>query len=249
MMPCCGRWEAELNGLRSAPLARVLERVDSIWSPACAPHHLLLGGTGAGKSTRIKDLLGLARDERVLLIEPKRGPDVVYEGPPGDPFRWGKPVSAITQMFGYDGEPGGGPAGLWYRLTGNPDRTDTARRFAAALDIVANEGHVVLIFDDVKEICRQLRLTEQVESILNLGRSAGICAVLATTEVSYVAGRSQGAMVWVGFTGGGLDAAKAAAGLLGWRGRERQDVCASMPRYGWIYQDHESGGAGPVLVT
>jgi hypothetical protein len=238
-----------MPALPAASLGRVLERVGAVWSPQAAPHHLVYAATGAGKSTLIKALLGLAGAERVLLVEPKRGADPVYEGPPGDPHRWGRPVTGLRPMFGYDGEPGGGPAGLWYRLTGSPDRGDTARRFGAALEIVANEGHTILVLDDVKEVCKQLRLTEAVESILNLGRSAGICAILSTTETSYVSGRSQGAMTWVGYTGGSLDAAKAGAGLLGWRGRDRQDVCASMPRYGWVYQDHETGAAGPVLVT
>jgi hypothetical protein len=238
-----------MNAIPSAPLARVLARVDSIWSPQVAPHHLVLGATGSGKTTLLKRLLALCADERVLLIEPKRNADAAYEGPPGDPWRYGRPVTTICPMFGYDGEPGGGANGIRYRLTGSPDRGETARRFAAALDIVANEGHTVLVLDDVKEVCKQLRLNERVESILNLGRSASICGVLSTTETSYVAGRSQGAMVWVGYTGGGLDAAKAAAGLLGWRGRDLQDVCKDVPRHSWLYQDHEQGSAGPVLCT
>src|ERR1039457_6089090 len=55
-------------------------------------------------------------------------------GRAGPPI-WGKPVTAITPMFGYAGEAGGGPASMWYRLTGGPDRADTARRFGAALAI------------------------------------------------------------------------------------------------------------------
>jgi hypothetical protein len=238
-----------MPALPTASLGRVLERVNGIWSPQAAPHHLVFGTSGAGKSTLIKALQGLAGAERVLLVEPKRTSDPVYEGPTGDPHRWGRPVSEITPRFGFEGDRGGGPAGLWYRLQGSPDRADTARRFGTALDIVANEGCTVLVLDDVKEVCRQLRLAEPVESILNLGRSAGICAVLSTTETSYVAGRSQGSMIWVGYTGGSLGAAKAGAELLGWRGRDRQDTCAIMARYSWIYQDHEAGAAGPVLVT
>jgi hypothetical protein len=235
--------------LPEASLDRVLRRVDAIWGPDAAPHHLVYAATGAGKSTLIKALLNLCRYSRVLLLEPKRNADPVYAGPPDDPHRWGKPVTDITPRFGFEGERGGGPGRMRYRLIGSPDRDDTARRFGAALDIVANEGHCVLLLDDVKEICKQLKLGDRVESILNLGRSSGICAVLSTTETSYVAGRSQGSMVWVGYTGGSLPAAKAGADLLGWRGRERQDVCAGLGRHSWVYQDHEDGSAGPVLVT
>jgi hypothetical protein len=235
--------------LPRVPLARVLRRVDAIWHPEGAPHHLLYATTGAGKSTLVKELLSLCPEERVLLLEPKRNPDAVYEGPPGDPWRWGRPVTSIRPMFGHDGDPGGGPSGMFYRLTGSPDREDTKRRFEKALEIVANEGCTVLVLDDVKEITKQLQLAWIVESILNLGRSAGICAVLSTTETSYVAGRSQSAMTWVGHTGGTLPAARAAAELLGWRGRDRQDMLVGMGRYSWVYQDHEAGTAGPALVT
>lgn len=238
-----------MTTIPAAPMATVLDRVDAIWGPAGAPHHLIYAATGAGKSTLIKALLGLCPRERALVLEPKRNTDPVYEGPAADPWRWGRPITAISPRFGYEGCPGGGPSGMFYRLTGSPDREDTARRFATALDIVANEGATVLVLDDVKEICKQLRLAGQVESILNLGRSAGICAVLATTETSYVAGRSQGALCWVGFTGGSLAAARAGAELLGWRGAARQDICASLSRHTWLYQDHEAGSSGAILIT
>lgn len=45
------------------------------------------------------------------------------------------------------------------------------------------------------------------------------------------------------------DAAKAGAGLLGWRGRERQDTVAAIEPHQWIYADTQPGNAGPVLVT
>lgn len=230
-----------------ATLQRVLRRVGSVWHPERAAHHLAYGSTGAGKSTLVKALLGLCPHARVLVVEPKRNPDAVYQGPADDPFRWGRPVISVEPRFGSEQE-GGGPAGLWFRIQGSPDRADTARRIGAALDIVANEGHCVLVLDDVKEVSKQLELAKQVESILSLGRSAAILAILATTEVSYVAGRTQGAMTWVGYSGGSLPAAKAGAELLGWRGAARQDFCASVPRHGWIYQDHEWGSAGPVMV-
>jgi hypothetical protein len=238
-----------MTALPEAPLERVLRRVDAIWSPEMAPHHLIYAATGAGKTTLIKALLGLCPKSRVLVLEPKRNADPAYEGPPDDPHEWGRPVEHVTPRFGFEGEDGGGPWGMRYRLQGSPDREDTARRFSAALEIVANEGSAVLVCDDVKEISKQLKLGDQVESLMNLGRSAGICAVLSTTETSYVAGRSQGSMTWAGYTGGSLPAARAGAELLGWRGRERQDLCASIRRYHWVFQEHEEGSAGPVLVT
>lgn len=233
--------------LPEAPLDRVLRRVSAIWGPDAAPHHLVFGQTGSGKTTLIKALLGLCEYERVLIVDPKPHADPVWNGPDGDPHSWGKPVTRVPTRFGFEGERGGGRHGLWYRLVGSPDRDDTAKRFSAALATIAAEGHCVLVLDNVREICRQLKLAEHVDSIMNLGRSANVLAILAATETAWVSGRAQAGMTWVGATAG-LDAAKAGAGLLGWRGRDRQDVAAAVEPHQWIYHDTQPGTAGPVLV-
>jgi hypothetical protein len=232
--------------LLSADLDRVLRRVDAIWGPDVAPHHLVYGQTGSGKTTLIKSLLGLCQLERALILDPKPHPDPVWDGPPSDPDAWGKPVTAVADMFGA-GREGGGPAGLWFRLSGTPDRGETARRFGDALAAVAAEGHCVLVLDDVREITRQLKLAGHVDSVMNLGRSANVLAILSATETGYVAGRAQAAMTWVGHTSG-LDAAKAGAGLLGWRGAARQDICAGIATHEWIFAEDQPGSAGPVLI-
>jgi hypothetical protein len=224
-------------------LPRVLQRVNAIWAPEGAPHHIVFGRTGVGKTTLIRQLLALCPGERVLVVDPKQAADPSW--PPGasEP----KPVTAVCPMFGYAGERGGGPGGMWYRLTGSPDRADTARRISAALDIVAAEGHTVLVLDDVRETCRQLQLGAQVDSIMSLGRSAGVCAVLSAVDAAYVQGRGQAAMVWVGATSG-LDAAKAGAALLGHSGREWQEVTQAILPHQWIYSDSAPGSAGPCLT-
>ena len=236
-----------MTALPATTLDRALSRAGSIWHPAGAPHHLVYGQTGAGKSTLIKALLGLCSCERVLILDPKPHPDPVWDGPHGDPLAWGRPVTEVRPVLGGERD-GGGPLGLWYRLTGTPDRAATARRFAEALAVVAAEGHCVLVLDDVREITRQLRLAEAVDSALNLGRSAGVLAILSATETGYVAGRAQAAQVWIGHTSG-LPAARAGAELLGWRGAARQDICAAVAPYHWIYAESQPGSAGPVLVT
>jgi hypothetical protein len=235
------------GALPAVPLARVLARVHAIWRPDAAPHHLVYGMSGSGKTTLIKALLGLCGHERVLIIDPKPAADPVWNGADDEPWQWGRPVETVSAMFGYDGERGGGPLGMWYRITGSPDRGDTARRFAAALGTVAAEGNTVLVLDDVREICRQLRLAEQVDSVMNLGRSANIGAVLSATETGYVSGRSQGGIVWVGHTTG-LPAAKAGAELLGWHGRNRQDTVAAIAPHEWIFSEDQPGSAGPAHV-
>jgi len=229
-----------------APLGRVLGRVATIWHPQAAPHHLVYGMTGSGKSTLIKALLSLCPHERVIVLDPKPHPDPVWDGMPGDPHAWGRPVTSVSPQLGSERD-GGGPAGLWYRLTGSPDRAATAKCFGAALTTMAAEGHVILVLDDVREITRQLRLAAAVDSVMNLGRSANVLAILSATETGYVSGRQQGGMVWVGHTSG-LDAAKAGAALLGWRGRERQDECAAVLPHEWIFSESQPGSAGPVLI-
>lgn len=233
--------------LPTVPLPRVLRRADAIWGPDAAPHHLVFGQTGSGKTTLIKALLGLCPFERVLILDPKPHPDPVWDGPAGDPHQWGRPVTRISGQFGYLGDPGGGPCKLWYRLTGSPDRTDTARRFGDALDTIAAEGHCVVVADDVREICRQLRLAEHVDSCMNLGRSASVLAILAATETGYVSGRAQAGMTWIGSTTG-LDAAKAGAALLGKSGRPWYELTGSVEPRQWIYADSQPGSAGAVLA-
>jgi hypothetical protein len=233
--------------LPEVPAERVLQRVDAIWRPDAAPHHLVYGMSGSGKTTLIKRLLGLCGTDRVLIVDPKPAADPIWNGTDDDPWQWGRPIEQLPAQFGHVGERGGGPRGMWFRLTGSPDRADTAHRFGAALDTVAAEGHTVLVLDDVRETCRQLKLAGQVDSVMNLGRSAGVCAILSTTETGWVAGRSQGGMVWVGHTTG-LDAAKAGAALLGWRGRERQDTVAAIAPREWIFSEDQPGSAGPAYV-
>lgn len=236
-----------MTTLPRAGLGRVLDRVDAIWAPDAAPHHLVYGQTGSGKTTLIKNLLGLCDHERILILDPKPHADPVWDGPPDDPDCWGKPVTSVGPRFGYEGETGGGRYRLRYRLLGSPDRDDTRRRFADALGTVAAEGHTVLVLDDVRETCRQLKLAEHVDSVMNLARSNNVLVILAATETGYVSGRGQAAITWVGHTTG-LDAAKAGAALLGWRGREREDMCGAIEPRQWIYADSQPGSAGPVLT-
>jgi energy-coupling factor transporter ATP-binding protein EcfA2 len=236
-----------MTTLPEVPLKRALRRVESIWSPEQAPHMLVFGQTGSGKTTLMKSLLGLCEQERALILDPKPAADAVWDGTSGDPYRWGRPVTQVDPVFGYKGEPGGGPHRMWYRLVGSPNRADTARRFGDALDIVAAEGHVVLVCDDVREICRQLKLAERVDSVLNLARSNSTLVILAATETGWVSGKAQAGMTWVGATSG-LDAAKAGAALIGKSGRQWYELTGAIEPHQWIYADSQSGTAGPVLV-
>jgi hypothetical protein len=233
-----------MTPLPAVTMPRVLARVNAVWDARTAPHHVVYGRTGVGKTTLVRQLLTLRAAERVLVIDPKPNTDPSWPVTPADP----RPVTAVAPMFGYAGEPGAGPGGRWYRLTGSPDRADTTRRIGRALEVVAAEGHCVLVLDDVREICRQLQLAASVDSIMSLGRSAGLSVILSATEASYVQGRGQAAFAWIGATSG-LPAAKDGAALLGHSGRGWYETTQAVEPRQWIYADNEPGSAGPCIVT
>jgi energy-coupling factor transporter ATP-binding protein EcfA2 len=228
-------------------LDRVLRRVAAIWGSDAAAHHVVFGQSGAGKSTLVKALLSLCEHERAVIFDCKPASDPVWNGTPDNPHAWGRPVTELPARFGFEGERGGGPGGRWWRIEGSPDRGDTARRFGAALATIQAEGHCVVALDDVREVCRQLRLAEQVDSLMNLGRSASVLAILCATETGWVSGRHQGGMVWIGKTSG-LEPAKAGAALLGHSGRHWYETTAAIAPHAWIFSEDQPGNAGPVLV-
>src|SRR5262249_10303250 len=143
--------------LPQAPIERALERVDALWSPRRAPHHLLLAQIRAGKTTMIKRLLLLRQAARVLILDPKVAHDEAWDDYPGQTNTWGKPVTEITSGFGSDAE-GGGPYGYWFRLIATPDMDATEQAFAAAIQTVQVNGHVILVIDDAKDVCENLQL-------------------------------------------------------------------------------------------
>jgi hypothetical protein len=152
----------------------------------------------------------------------------------------------VRPRFGEDSD-GGGPAGLWYRLTASHDPGQTARRFTAALRLVQAEGHTVLVSDDAHELCAGLRLRDQIDSVLTLGRSAAISCVVASGDTGYVP-RSQAAFKFTGHISG-IDAATGAARLAGLRGRDWEDTLLAVEPFQWLYFDDRPGFPGPCRFT
>lgn len=236
-----------MSQLPAAPFARVLDRVESTWRPRQAPHHVILGQTGAGKTTLVKELLKLRLADRVLILDAKPAPDPAWDDVDGWADTWGKPVTSIAPGFGSEAE-GGGPFGFWFRLVATPDREATGRALAHALDIVRAEGHCVLVVDDAREVCRAYKLGQAVESVMTLGRSGAVSVILATQELGYVDGRTQCAYTWIGHTQG-FEAAKKAADLFGRSGKAWAETMAAIPPYHWTYTDNRPGNPGPCLTT
>lgn len=236
-----------MQQLPTAPIERALGRVSAAWAPQTAPHHLILAQTRAGKTTLIKQLLQLRPLARALILDPKPAQDPAWDDEPGGHHTWGLPVTSISAGFGSQAE-GGGPHGYWFRLVANPDQAATEHAIGQALDVVRAEGHIILVVDDAKEVCRQYRQSGRVESVMLLGGSNSTSVILATQELGYIGGRSQAAFNWIGYTGSS-DAAKTAAGILGRRGAAWYDAMATIPPYTWCYHDNRPGNPGPVLVT
>jgi hypothetical protein len=229
--------------LPDAPFAAVLDRLDATWAPWTAPHMFILAMSGAGKTTLIRQILGYTcAPERALVLDPKPADDPSWSDGGWAPA----PVTAVAPRFGEDHD-GGGPAGLWYRLTASHDPGETARRFTAALRLVQAEGHTVLVLDDAHELCLGLKLRDQIDSVLTLGRSAGISCIVASGDTGYVP-RSQAAFKFAGQISG-IDAAKAAARLVGQRGRDWEDTILSLESFGWLYFDNRPGFPGPCRFT
>ena len=229
-----------------APIEQALARVGALWAPRTAPHQLILAQIRAGKTTLIKRLVSLRPGARVLILDPKLAHDEAWDDDPGGEHTWGKPVTEIGPGFGSEAE-GGGPFGYWFRLIATPDLDATEHAFTRALQVVQTEGHVILVIDDAKDVCRNHDMRELVGSVIRLGGSNAISAIVATQELSYIP-RSQAAFKWVGHTGN-LEAAAAAVKLLGRRGIGWQDAIAAIPQYQWCYYDDQPGNPGPVLVT
>jgi hypothetical protein len=151
------------------------------------------------------------------------------------------PITWLRPRFGEDDD-GGGPAGLWYRLTASHDPAETGRRFIVALRLMQAEGRTVLVIDDAHELCAGVKLRDQIDSVLTLGRSAAISCV-ASGDTEYVP-RSQAAFKFAGHISG-IEAAKA----VGQRGRDWGDTILALEPFQWLYFDDQPSFPGPCRFT
>ena len=87
-----------MTTLPEVPLGRALQRVAAIWHPDGAPHHLIVGQSGVGKSTMVKALLSLCPFERAVVFNPKPAFNKVWYDA-DDPARWGQPVRVERWML------------------------------------------------------------------------------------------------------------------------------------------------------
>jgi hypothetical protein len=213
----------------AASLDDVLGWLQESWFTWGGGHQLAYGMTGAGKTTLLRHIMSrCCPADRVIVFDPKPADDPSWTGGEDPP----RPITALPSAFGSCHD-GGGPAGLWYRLTASHDPADTTRRFAAAMQIIRAEGHAVAVLDDAHELCAGLGLRKEIDQVLGLGRSAVIAAIVASGDPSYVP-RGQFAHKWIGHLDG-LAAGKAAAELLGQHGTGWADTLLATDGHEWVF--------------
>ena len=172
-------------------------RVNRLWQRGQMGNHLVIAGSGNGKTGLIcKGILPLCALDRTLFLDMKNDTDPMLDGT-------GKVITDIREMFA---TPGGGPFGQWYRLAVDPVN-DRARARAAtklALAIALDVGDMVIAADEVRTITGDLGLGEEYEALLRLGRSKGVSLIsaVAATDNMRPAVRNQWRFAWVGAVNG-----------------------------------------------
>jgi hypothetical protein len=230
--------------LPRARLRDVLGRIDEAWQPWISNNMLVLALSGAGKTTLLRVILAeLCPDARVVIFLPKLSPDSTWLAEPHPPMIWPRRLPA---RFGLEGD-AGGPEGRWYLRLAAADNKQAEADFRADIQLILNEGHALVVFDDVRTLASTYHLRDDIGDVICNGRSLGISTITASQTAGYVPARDQMSAQLIGYLGN-LDAAKAAAPLISKRGRDWQDTLNATERYEWIYHDKHLGDAGPCRV-
>lgn len=181
---------------KEVPFSLVASRVNRLWDPMNAAHHVIFAQTRAGKSHLItRGLLDLRPYDRTLILDVK-GDDPVWDG-------YGKLVTEVSAGFGGDGD---GPAGMRYRLFVDlTDRKASQRKVRGVLEQINAEGRCIVVIDECRAITDRidqggLGLAGPVESLLMRGPSRGATLIIAAQDTAYVPPtmRTQGAFRWAG---------------------------------------------------
>lgn len=226
---------------------QVAGRVGRLWLPGLAQNHAILAVNGAGKTRLITDvILPLAPAERVLIVDVK-GDDPSWSADVSDAL----PIDRVTPGFGRDRD-GGGPQGLHYRLVVDlADLPAAKRAVKEALQIVADEGHTVIVCDEVRAITdrEQLACGRYLSDLLLRGRSRNVSTILAAQDTVWLDSsvRSQRAFTWLGALTDD-PVLKRAAGLVGLPPRQIAGL-REIARREWLYVDREDGGIRALTAT
>lgn len=184
------------------PWEKVAGRIHRIWNPDTGPHHVIFAMTRAGKTHLItRGLLPLCHYSRVLIIDVKGETDRAWDG-------YGIPCNELPEEFsiggGEPGDGGGGPLGMWYRLTADETDRTSKDRVRAALEQVQDEGHCVVIIDEARALTdpEGMGMRALIEALMLRGGSRNISVIIASQSALWAISsiKDQGAFLWVGAT-------------------------------------------------
>lgn len=226
----------------TVPFPTIAARVQRLWRPDRAPHHVIFAKTRAGKTHLItRGLLPMCEQERVLILDVK-GDDKVWHG-------YGRRVDKLPADFSRDGN--GQPRSKWYRLVVDPQDSTAKGYVKRVLEQIEAEGHCILVIDESRTLCdnRYLGLMAEVEALLMRAGSRNVSVIIAAQSVGYapVSLKDQGSFYWIGHSGD-IDRQKRLLAVIGQPASFLPALQDLAPRQ-WLYSDHESGRATTATFT
>ena len=170
------------------PFSRIGARIGAHWNPyEFNPHQSFLGASGSGKSFLIRwGILPIAGPSRIVVIDVKPGGSRTWAG-------YGNAVTELKPGFGI------GPDGTaHYHLMAS-----TKKRAHDFLEMIANEGSCIVVFDDSRRITEgkpNFGLAAYTDNLLTLGREAGISVLICANSTTWAASglKDQCEVNWLG---------------------------------------------------
>lgn len=195
-------------------------------------HVVLIGQTGAGKTSLARDILAIR--DYVIVLAVKRDDDVL------DTFR---PRYRLIRKWppDYDVD----HAVIWLRPKNLAEVGTQALQVYHVLDGVFTAGGWAIYVDDTGYITGTLRLSQQLVVLLNQGRSSGISVVSAMTQPSSVISRipsetlrqTRHKLVFAYFDEPSI---KAIAAITGRRWRDIEDWMKHLGTYDFLAFSHRN---------
>lgn len=178
---------------------KVRDAVSKLWDPQNDPHHVIIGGTGSGKSYLAVNgiLKPMCAYDRVLIVDTKGDDPIVSQM--GKACRelprntWWRNMSHKQEAYKD-----------WHRIVSYDDNAKAREQIGSALHHVINEGNWVIYLDEAVEVVDSrkpnLGLADIVSFGLRKGRSKNVSFINATQAPVWVPRWmiDQSSFVWIG---------------------------------------------------